>query len=404
MGFTVTRAACFGAAILILGLAASRAAGGSGGQTGVEPGRESTALEALDLGFKFASAIETDPKGKGGAQTGIILAYLKRGELEAAMRKAASVEGWWRGVALAEVAVKLAADGRDDEAREFIRRAEEVRSTVDGWESPRISSHVAHAHALLGDLERTREAAKKVAEEDPREYTGQAVAAVAESHAERGNYDKAMAELAVLEGDGELLTAWWRTSGYLAIGRKRDFTDEQRLAALEAAKSAAAAVPGWQRVDALRLVAEELHAMGQHAAAVETLDEAESIFGPAEGESARPPTLLSELASSWTRVGEQDRARALLEEAERSTRRLPVIDQPGLDSRIAIAYMELGDEAAGGRTLDIAIERAAKLTNARPRALAVVEICRQIGLFGLALSDRDRKRLDALFAGLRAPW
>jgi tetratricopeptide (TPR) repeat protein len=396
MSFKSTRAAGFAVAILTVGLAATAAAHGND--------KPSARLDALDFGFKFASAIETDPKGKGAAQTGIVLAYLKRGEIEAAMRDAANVEGWWRGVALAEVAVKFADEGRDDEARELIRRAEEVRSTVNGWENPRISSHIAHAHALLGDVDRTRETAKKVAEEDSREYTGQAVAAVAESLAEKGDYDRAMAELDVLEGDQELLTAWWRTSGYLAIARKRDFTDQQRANALEAAKSAAVAVPGWQRVDALRLVAEELHALGRHAAAVETLDTAESIFEPEEDQPGRPPTLLSELASSWARVGEEKRARALLEEAEKSTQRLPVIDQPGLEARIAMAYMELGDEAAGRRTLDIALERAAKLTNARPRALALVEICRQAGLYGLELSAADRTRLDSLLAGLVAPW
>jgi len=369
---------------------------------------ESTAdrqgLAALDYGFKFASAIETDPKGKGAAQTGIILAYLKRGAVDEAMKHAGSVEGWWRGVALAEVAVELAGEGRQAEARELVRRAEEVRQTVSGWENTRISSHVAHALALLGDLESSREAALKAAEADPREYLGQSVATVAEGYAVKGEFDRAMAELAVLEGDEELMTTWWRTSGYIEISRKAGLSDEQRVGALMAAAASAKTVPGWRQVDALRLVAEELHVARRHAEAVAALDAAEKMIGPDGGRATRPPTLLAEIASSWTKVGEQDRARALLVEAEQAALRLPIIDQPGLYARIATAYLDLEDETTTQRVLDTAIDRAEKLTNARPRALAVVEICRQTGIHGRELSRQDRARLDALLEGLGDPW
>ena len=44
------------------------------------------------------------------------------------------------------------------------------------------------------------------------------------------------------------------------------------------------------------------------------------------------------------------------------------------------------------------------LVNARPRALAVVAICRLMALEKVALDDEMRSRLETLHDGLGAPW
>jgi hypothetical protein len=62
------------------------------------------------------------------------------------------------------------------------------------------------------------------------------------------------------------------------------------------------------------------------------------------------------------------------------------------------------DEDDSRRLFDTALSEAESLVNARPRALAVVAVCRSMGRSGFELDEATRSRLDALFAGLKDPW
>ena len=65
---------------------------------------------------------------------------------------------------------------------------------------------------------------------------------------------------------------------------------------------------------------------------------------------------------------------------------------------------DLGDEQAARRLFGLAVDSAEGLVNARPRALAVVAICRSMAQQRVALDDGLRSRLDALHDGLGTPW
>jgi hypothetical protein len=84
--------------------------------------------------------------------------------------------------------------------------------------------------------------------------------------------------------------------------------------------------------------------------------------------------------------------------------RAPDIDRPALYAVVAASWQSVGDPGESRRLFDRAFEAAASLQNARPRALAVVEICRALGRARIPLDEATRWRLDALLAGLRAPW
>ncbi len=75
-----------------------------------------------------------------------------------------------------------------------------------------------------------------------------------------------------------------------------------------------------------------------------------------------------------------------------------------IDADLASGYWVAGDEANAKRLYGRALTRAEALENARPRALAVVEICRSMGREQVPASPETRARLDALYAGLRDPW
>ena len=57
-----------------------------------------------------------------------------------------------------------------------------------------------------------------------------------------------------------------------------------------------------------------------------------------------------------------------------------------------------------GCHLTLPFAAAADLTNARPRALAVTAVCRQMGRNGVEPNPETKVRLDALLAGLDDPW
>ena len=99
-----------------------------------------------------------------------------------------------------------------------------------------------------------------------------------------------------------------------------------------------------------------------------------------------------------------EKAKQALGRAETLVAEALSIDQPGLLARIASGYRRIPDET-GARRLDArSLELAGAMPLARPRALAVAAICRQLGHDRVSLDALMRSRLDALLAGLTDPW
>ena len=116
-------------------------------------------IEALDMAFRFASAIDPDPKDKAMAQEAVVLEYARLGAFDTAIRKAGAIEGWRRGTAYADIAGILVEKGRGAEAKPLIEKARSVRATVTDWHGPRIEAHVADVLARMGEVDTTQKIA-----------------------------------------------------------------------------------------------------------------------------------------------------------------------------------------------------------------------------------------------------
>jgi hypothetical protein len=114
--------------------------------------------------------------------------------------------------------------------------------------------------------------------------------------------------------------------------------------------------------------------------------------------------MLAMVARAWGRIGEKDRAAGLLREAERAIANAQDIERPGIAAFVAAGWLSLGDTKEAWRIYGQAIDAAASLVNARPRALAAVEICRSVGREKAVLDPAARGRLETLHKGLKAPW
>jgi tetratricopeptide (TPR) repeat protein len=361
-------------------------------------------LDALNFAFRFATAIATDARDRSRAQEAVVLDLAALGAIDQALERAEWIEDWRRGTALADLAVALVQEGKAEEARKVIARAEEFRKGVTDWKGLRIEAHISQALAALGEVAPSRKIASELAASDPRQYAGRAAATVASAHAVRGEFDEAMLALAGLGDETDLEIAWWRTAGYLGVARQAHLSRPERLKALDAARRSAETVAGWKRAETLESIAEEYRLLGQQNSAREALNAADRIVVPLAPTMPIKAPLLSNLARAWARLGEKPHARSLLRQALEELPQALLIDRPAILANIAGSYGEAGDEKEERRLYDRALESAEGLVNARPRALAAVEICRSLARRGQSLDDPTRQRLERLLGGLKAPW
>lgn len=359
--------------------------------------------EALDRAFAFATAIVSDDEDRGKAQESVVLDYLSIGAVDEALERARRVDGWRRGTALADLATSLAKMGRIEKAKGLVDEADELRKSITGWQERRIAAHLAQALAATGDLGRSQQLASELAAAD-RQYAGQAVAVVASGRAARGEFAKAMDDLRALDKERDIDVAWWRTAGYLEIARRDSVAREERRRALGEARRSAEGITGWKRAEALQSIAAEMRLAGEADAARAALDEADGIVVTLPDTLPVKGALLSNLARAWAGLGEERRARGLLKRAEAAVPDALVIDRPGIQANLATSYLAIGDERRARAKFDRALASAEKLENARPRALASVEICRAMGRNRFPLDSSLRARLERLLGGLKEPW
>ncbi len=359
--------------------------------------------EALDYAFRFATAIVSDDKDRSRAQEDVVGDYGIAGAFVEARDRAFRIEGWRRGTALADLAGALVKEGRAAEARDLLQAAEEVRQATGGWQGPRIAAHIAAALALLGEEERANAIATRLSDED-RQYFGPSVATAAIGRAGRGDLEGALQRLSGLDADPDMDVAWARTEGYLEIARLAARDTPMRDRALMAARRSADGLPGWKKAEGLARVADALARHGKAEEARVALGDAETIAGGLPSSMPVKVEILADLARIGGAVGDPDGARRLLGETEGSVAATPAIDRPGLYARIGGAYARLGQRKDARRLYERALEDTGNLANARPRALAAVEVCRLLGEDAGPLLDPVRVRLDQLLAGLKDPW
>ncbi|MCI0655542.1 MAG: hypothetical protein L0170_00530, partial [Acidobacteria bacterium] len=361
-------------------------------------------LASLDLAFRFASAIQSDPKDQAKAQEAVLRDFLLLGADEEAASRAAQVRGWRRGIIYAELAEHRAAQGDAEAARDLIEKAKAVRAETSGWEGPRVDAEIAAALAALGDLTSSERMALDLAAADPRQYGGRAAATVSQAQAALGNFDKAMEALAPVEGDADVEVSGARTSGYLGIAKEKKFTSAQRLTALQKAEASAASLPSWEEVGVLSEIAWLYRETGERERCTGALQKAQEIALSLPGSATGKIPLMAQVAQGWAEAGQKSRARTLMQEAEPWVAKALDIDRPGAYARLASAWRALGDARQANRLTGLAISAAESLRNARPRALSAVDICRSLGRDGVQPDPATLGRLELLLANLKDPW
>ena len=361
--------------------------------------------EPLDWAGRFADALAGDAKDRERAQESVVLDIAMTGSLDEAVRRADRVEGWRRGVAYAELAKMLAKAGRVAEAKALLGKADTVRRATEGWQGPRIESHVAQAEALIGGMESPARAGDRLESEDALQYRGLPAVMRAGAHAARGEFAPAMAELEAASGDAAIEMSWPTTQVYLELARHPKLSGEQRLAALDAARASAAKIEERiTQLDAMESVAEGYRRAGFEERARELLGEFHGMVVKMSDEAVLKAPYLAGEARTRAKMGERAAAVGILDDAARIGSQAYTLDRPAILANVAAGYHVAGESAKASSTLEAALSAAESLGNARPRALAFVEIGRALGRFDVPMTPPVRARFERALAGLKAPW
>ncbi len=358
--------------------------------------------DAFDEAFRFASALTVDPGDMAAVQEQSARAVAATRDLARAARLAGGIEGWRRAAVTADLASLHAARGERARARELVAEADALRKTLSGWPEKRVAMHVAEAMARLGDLEAARKLAGEVAGADPRQYMGRGAGIVAVGHATLGQTAEALEILAALDADPDIDIAFWRTWGYIETARLT--SDAGRERAFEAAERSATRVPDLRRIESLESLAGALEETGRAERARALAADAgrlASLIPPSMPIKGR---LLARVARRQASLGMKSEARESLRLAVAEAPTAPVIDRPGIYGEAAASYAALGDGDSARETLHRALDAAASLENARPRALALAEILAAAGRSGMPIEPAIRERLESLHRGLGPPW
>jgi lipopolysaccharide biosynthesis regulator YciM len=359
---------------------------------------------ALDQALRFASAIASDPKDRSKAQQDVVEDFLALGQLDRAAQLVDSISLWRKGVTLANLATAYAKAGNVDSARQLLTKAETFRGQTQGWEGVRIDAHIAQAHAALGDVDRARQIATRLSQAD-NQYAGRDRAIIADGLAAQAKYDEAISEVSSLDApESDVQIAWWRTAGYISLARQKKLAVEKRLEALSKALESSADIDGWKRAEVLNAIAEEYRLLGRSAEGEATLRVSQHVVDALGDDIQAKPALLSNLARAWGKFDAKQRSQELLQRAEPIAQANPELDRPTLLASLAGGYASIGDANNADRIYRQALTAAEGLVNARPRALAVVQVLRSMGRNNVPLTSTVQTQLERLFQNLKAPW
>ena len=365
----------------------------------------STVPDALVWAGRFADGLAGDAKDRERAQEAVVLDVAMLGHLDEASRRADRIEGWRRGVAYAEIAKMLAKRNRLPEARASLAKAEQVASGVEGWQGPRIESHVAQARALVDGMDAPAVTTGRLEQDDELQYRGLTAVLRATAHAAKGEFDPAMAQLTKASQETAIEVSWPMVQAYLDLARHPSLTPAQRSQTLDAARAAVSRIPEQiSRLDAMEALAEGYREAGLREPAVSVLAEFHAqVSSLSDATLLKAPFLAGE-ARSRARLGDRGSALEILADASRIGSSAYLVDRPAVLANVAAAYHVAGDSASAQATLDAALSTAEGLVNARPRALAFIEIGRVLARFDLPMSTPVRGRFERGLSGLKAPW
>jgi hypothetical protein len=368
-------------------------------------------IDALEWGFKFASAIPVKPHvvDRGKSQYLILEVYLERDMPDDVAERASRIVDWRECLSYADLAVYFARKNHREKVSYYSERARACSDRLVGWETSwqrdRVLLRVAEAQAIAGQIE----AAEKIEAELPAESAGQARTLRLGRINGPGDYQKRINQLKSMENSQYMEVRRDVAQAYIAILAQlgTDATAEQSATLQTRVCDVAETLPQLMKHEVLCSLSRAAFAAGQEEMGRGVLEYAEEHLKRRELKARFDVKALATLAEIWVEgAGDSQRAESLLYEAKNLLMkgRLKGTDQVRALIALAQAYGIYGDQDAAWDHFRQAFQVADSQINARPRAMNLTEICAAIGQWGVPWPDDMAKEMMPRYEKLVAPW
>lgn len=359
--------------------------------------------DAIAYGMRFAAVM---PRDEDGIQTQskvletVAQGCLRCGAPERATAVAERIKGWQRGSTFADIARQDAVNGRTNEARQLILRAEawralireRTRDTNMGWTAGRIRDHIAAARSALGETDESAERLQKPMLDVNARVVSQWIAA--DPHGTNADFLQVLSatftnrDSAVQEGLGFGVLAW--------ADRQKALTTQAVDEVVAVVQTSLARQPVPYR---LPVQVELVRFLQRH----DRTDEAERMIRELEtrvraiGSGYYLSTGLADTAALVQPV-DTSRATLLLREAEATARRCVDATRAAALSHVAERACDMGQTGTAQRVYLDALVAATAPPGVTLRLQMLVETCASMGGAGMPLTSEIRNRLDELAA------
>ncbi len=378
---------------------------------GARPSADPDKTGALEWGFKFASAIPETPHlaDRSKSQYEVLQVFLLRHMPDEAAKRADRIADWRECLSYGDLAVYFADKGMDEKAQFFIEQAQECTGKLTGWQTSwqkdRVFLRTAEAQVKTGRLK----AAEKTESQLPVESALQVKTLRISRIRGPEDFEKSVKQLEGMESSEHMEVRRDVARAYIGILRKlgAKATDEQWASLQARVVDLTGRLPRLLQHETLCSLGRVAFAAGRTETGCRILEDAEDHLKSRGLNTRFDVVSLAELAGIWHEVARNSgRAESLLNEAKELLMKsgLRGMDQVRALISLAGAYRIQGSPDAAWDFCRRALHIAGSQTNARPRAMAITEICAAIGGWEKPLPEDMEKQMTRLYSALGEPW
>lgn len=374
-----------------------------------------TRTRLLDLAFQAAALLPDNPhiRNRERNQGEVVDACLAL-DLPVRVHEVAQAMSTWRqGNALAALACYAARHGAEPEAERLIElarknaegvaRKSEEEGKSQGWQRDRIFVRIAEAYELLGKREQAEHFTSSASAEERGKLASLRAKSADESTfaAQLAEFDAALATSA-FEAVESALRACSELYGRFYADAEKRAKIEERFA------SSRKNVPLQVQIELTLGLARIAAAAGDETRALHFVDDARAIFDGVAWEPQDYVAIGASIAAARSRAGARDAARVELDafaaRYDQERNRIVDIERAKAQRALAEAFGEFGLEELRALHYARAVEEGNVNPNGRPRIDDLVATCCSMARTGFAPSAELLARIEAVKAGLKAPW
>lgn len=368
-------------------------------------------IDALEWGFKFASAIPIQPHidDRSKSQYQILKVYLEKDMPDELVERVGDIADWRECLSYADLAVHYAQKAGIEKAQDYLRQARQCRDKITGWQKSwqrdRIAMRMVEAQVMAGQWSH----AKKTKGQLPPEFDGRVQALRLSRLGGSHDYETSIAQLQSMENSEHLEVKRDVALAYISILKQlgSNTTEEQCLTLQTRIYSIADKLPQLLQHDILCSLSRAAFSASRQDMGHAVLEYAENQLRKRELKARYDVGTLTELAVIWAQDSRDSKhAESLLQEAKELLieSSLKGTEKVTAMTSLTQGYAIHGNQDEAWKNLRLAIQTAETQKNARPRAMAFTEICATIGNLGITFPDDVYKGLTLAYAALGDPW